>query len=106
MHSDPMARPMPRSALLAALASFAFALGGCSTDGSSAGASPGSEAPARADPQALKTSGEARRCIPNRSSVSTTPAGESVLMFRSGTNSWFRNDLRSRCPSMRADRTL
>jgi hypothetical protein len=27
-------------------------------------------------------------------------------MFRAGANSWFRNDLRSRCPGLRDDRVL
>jgi hypothetical protein len=87
---------------------LAAAVTGCSSDGTTAGAAsaPSDAATARTDPLALKTSGEPRKCIPNRSNIGTTPAGDSVLMFRTGSNSWFRNDLRGRCPSMRDDRTL
>lgn len=57
------------------------------------------------DPMTLKATGESRTCIPARSNVSTKPAGEEVLMFRFGS-SWFRNELRARCPWMRDDRIL
>jgi hypothetical protein len=57
------------------------------------------------DPMTLKATGEPRTCIPTRANVSTKQAGDSVLMFRSGSN-WFRNELRARCPWMRDDRIL
>jgi hypothetical protein len=57
------------------------------------------------DPMTLKATGETRTCIPARSNVSTKPAGEEVLMFRFGST-WFRNELRARCPWMRDDRIL
>jgi hypothetical protein len=57
------------------------------------------------DPMTLKVLGETRTCIPSRANVSTKQVGESVLMFRAGSN-WFRNDLRARCPWMRDDRIL
>jgi hypothetical protein len=58
------------------------------------------------DPMALKATGEPRTCIANRPNISSRPAGQSVLMFRAGGNSWFRNELRSSCPSLREDRIL
>jgi hypothetical protein len=57
------------------------------------------------DPMTLKATGEAQTCIPTRANVSTKQAGDSLLMFRSGSN-WFRNELRARCPWMRDDRIL
>lgn len=60
----------------------------------------------RTDPATLKATGEARNCILSRSNVSTVPAGDKVLMFRTGANSWFRNDLRASCPRMGDGRTL
>lgn len=57
------------------------------------------------DPMTLKATGEPRTCISNRANVSTKMAGDSVLMFRSGST-WFRNELRARCPWMRDDRIL
>jgi hypothetical protein len=57
------------------------------------------------DPMTLKATGETRTCIPNRANVSTKQSGDSVLMFRSGSN-WYRNELRARCPAMRDDRIL
>jgi hypothetical protein len=57
------------------------------------------------DPMTLKATGESRTCIPTRANVSTKQAGDSVLMFRVGSN-WFRNELRARCPWMRDDRIL
>ena len=57
------------------------------------------------DPMTLKATGEARTCIPSRADISTRAAGDAVLMFRSGS-SWFRNELRARCPWMRDDRIL
>lgn len=58
------------------------------------------------DPMTLKPTGEQRICIPSRANVATKPAGETVLMFRAGASSWFRNELRARCPSLRDDRIL
>jgi hypothetical protein len=58
------------------------------------------------DPMSLKATGEPRTCIPSRANVSTKPAGNSVLMFRAGTSSWFRNELRAICPALRDDRIL
>jgi hypothetical protein len=58
------------------------------------------------DPATLKATGEPRTCIPNRSSMSSTPAGQSALMFRDSSTRWFRNDLRGTCPSMRDGRIL
>ncbi len=58
------------------------------------------------DPATLKATGEPQACISNRANVSSKPAGQSVLMFRTGANSWFRNDLRARCPSLRDDLIL
>jgi hypothetical protein len=85
----------------------ALALTGCaSNQQAGAEAGTGTAASNRTDPQTLKVSGEPRRCIPNRSNVSTQPAGESVLMFRQGSNTWFRNDLRGRCMGLRENRTL
>ena len=55
------------------------------------------------DPMTLKATGEPRTCISMRSDVSTKAAGDNVLMFRWGS-SWFRNELRARCPWMRDDR--
>jgi len=60
----------------------------------------------RTNPATLVATGEPRRCIPTRSSVQTRPAGDAVLMFRTGSNSWFRNDLRGTCPAMARDLTL
>lgn len=60
----------------------------------------------RTDPASLKATGEARNCINSRSNVSSVPAGDKVLMFRSGANTWFRNDLRASCPRMGDGRTL
>lgn len=60
----------------------------------------------RTDPATLKATGEARNCIPSRSNVSTLPAGDKVLMFRTGASSWFRNDLRAACPRMGDGRVL
>jgi hypothetical protein len=60
----------------------------------------------RTDPATLKATGDARNCINSRSNVSTVPAGSKVLMFRTGANSWFRNDLRSACPNMGDGRAL
>jgi hypothetical protein len=57
------------------------------------------------DPMTLKATGEPRTCIPTRANVSTKQVGDSVLMFRVGSN-WFRNELRARCPWMRDDRIL
>lgn len=57
------------------------------------------------DPMTLKATGESRTCIPTRANISTKQAGDSVLMFRVGSN-WFRNELRARCPWMRDDRIL
>ena len=57
------------------------------------------------DPATLKATGEARNCISRKPQVSTTPVGDSVLMFRAGSR-WYRNDLRTRCPSLRDDRIL
>jgi hypothetical protein len=57
------------------------------------------------DPATLKATGEPRNCISSTPQVSTTPVGDSVLMFRAGSR-WYRNDLRTRCPSMRTDRIL
>lgn len=57
------------------------------------------------DPMTLKATGEARTCIPSRANVATRQSGDSVLMFRAGSN-WFRNELRARCPWMRDDRIL
>jgi hypothetical protein len=85
------------------IACAALAIAGCSNSG--AGASAGSRSTPVTDPQTLKVTGEPRNCISNRN-VSTRPAGDSVLMFRMGSNTWFRNDLRGRCPGMRDDRTL
>lgn len=96
MPSDLLAR-----ILVAALG--ALALAGCSAD---AGVGTAGSQPARTDPMTLKVTGEPRNCIPNRSGVSTRPAGDSVLMFRASASSWFRNELRSRCPSLRDDRVL
>lgn len=59
----------------------------------------------RTDPATLVATGEPRRCIGSRN-VSTTPAGDSVLMFRTGANRWFRNDLRGSCPAMNLNRVL
>jgi hypothetical protein len=61
--------------------------------------------PPPTDPMTLKAKGDSRTCIPSRANVSTKQAGETVLMFRSGS-SWFRNELRARCPWMRDDRVL
>jgi hypothetical protein len=60
----------------------------------------------RTDPASLKPTGEARNCILSRSNVRTVPAGETVLMFRTGANGWFRNDLRGSCPRMGDGRVL
>jgi hypothetical protein len=60
----------------------------------------------RTDPATLKATGEARNCIGTRNNVSTVPAGDKVLMFRTGANTWFRNDLRSACTRMGDGRTL
>ncbi|PZU50596.1 MAG: hypothetical protein DI568_02215 [Sphingomonas sp.] len=57
------------------------------------------------DPATLKATGEPRNCISNMPQVSTTPAGNSVLMFQSGSR-WYRNDLRNSCPALRDDRVL
>ncbi len=57
------------------------------------------------DPATLKATGEPRNCISNMPQVSTTPVGNSVLMFQSGSR-WYRNDLRSSCPALRDDRVL
>lgn len=57
------------------------------------------------DPATLKATGKPTRCISNMPQVSTTPVGDSVLMFQSGSR-WYRNDLRGKCPGMRDDRTL
>lgn len=93
-----------RSDLL--IVAAALALAGCTAnqqDGASAGSTTASN---RTDPQTLKATGEPTRCIPNRGNTSTTPAGEGALMFRQGSNSWFRNDLRGSCPALRQNRTL
>lgn len=81
----------------------ALALSACTAG---AGVSTAASAPDRTDPQTLKVTGEPRACISNRANVSTTPAGDSVLMFRTGSNTWFRNDLRARCPGLDRDRVL
>ena len=60
----------------------------------------------RTDPATLVATGEPRRCISSRNNVQTRASGETVLMFRSGANSWFRNDLRGSCPVLNRDRTL
>jgi hypothetical protein len=86
-----------------ALLGAALALSAC-TAGASVGTN--AAAPERTDPQMLKVSGEPRACISNRGNVSSTPAGDSVLMFRTGANTWFRNDLRSRCPGLSRDAIL
>jgi hypothetical protein len=90
------------------LAAATLAIAGCTGTGTSTGstASAGSAASNRTDPMALKVTGETQRCIPNRNNVSTTPAGQNVLMFRTGANSWFRNELRSACTPLRDNRAL
>jgi hypothetical protein len=60
----------------------------------------------RTDPQTLKATGEPRNCINSRNNVSTVPAGDKVLMFRTGANTWFRNELRAACPRMGDGRAL
>ncbi len=71
-----------------------------------AGGAAAKEKPPVTDPATLKATGEARRCIPNRNNISTQPAGDSALMFRDGASSWYRNDLRGKCPGLKQDRTL
>jgi len=88
--------------LLVAMA-MVVAVSGCAPKAEPA--APGAPQSERTDPATLVATGEPRRCIANRN-VSTTPAGDSVLMFRTGANSWFRNDLRSACPAMNRNRVL
>ncbi len=99
-----------RSELLLALAGLSLAVAGCaaSTEPAISGSAPAAAAQqdGRTDPATLVATGKPRRCIPNRNNVNTTPAGDSVLMFRTGANTWYRNDLRSRCPGLSRNAVL
>ena len=60
----------------------------------------------KTDPATLVASGKPRQCLPLRDIQQSRPVGDSVIMFRTGANRWFRNDLRAPCPSLRDDRIL
>jgi len=60
----------------------------------------------KTDPATLTATGKPRQCLPLRDIQQSRPVGDSVIMFRTGANRWFRNDLRAPCPNLRDDRIL
>lgn len=58
------------------------------------------------DVKALPASGKPRQCLPLRDVQQTRPAGSDAILFRTGVNQWYRNDLRIPCPGFRDDLTL
>lgn len=60
----------------------------------------------KTDPATLTATGKPRQCLQVRDIQQSRPVGDSVIMFRTGANRWFRNDLRSPCPNLRDDRIL
>lgn len=65
----------------------------------------GSRPKERADPMALKATGEPRNCIASRS-MTIVQAGDKALLFREGANRWYRNELRNGCSGLGRDHTL
>jgi len=60
----------------------------------------------RVDVKTLPATGKTRQCLPLRDVQQTRPVGADVILFRTGANRWYRNDLRSACPGLRDDRIL
>ena len=58
------------------------------------------------DVKALPATGKPRQCVPLRDVQQTRSVGSDVILFRTGVNQWYRNDLRTPCPGIRDDRTL
>jgi hypothetical protein len=67
---------------------------------------PTTDADGRLDVRTLPATGQARQCLPLRDVQQSRPVGQDVILFRTGANRWFRNDLRSNCPALRDHRTL
>jgi hypothetical protein len=74
-------------------------------EGTAGEAAAARDKPPPTDPATLKATGKARHCITRMPQVSAVPVGDSVIMFRAGSR-WYRNDLRTRCPSLSDDRIL
>ncbi len=58
------------------------------------------------DPRTLAATGKPRQCLPLRDIQQSKPVGEDVIMFRTGANRWYRNELRAPCANLRDDRVL
>lgn len=99
-----------RPILAPALAALLLAGATHATAQSTPPAAPAGEAAPQAkdkiDVAALPATGETRRCLPLGSIRSTQPVNDKVIMVRTGTNSWYRNDLRTACSALRHDSTI
>jgi hypothetical protein len=51
----------------------------------------------RIDAAALPAAGPVRECLQLRDIQQTKPVGSRIIMFRTGGNRWYRNDLDSSC---------
>ncbi|MGQ5702411.1 DUF6491 family protein [Sandaracinobacteroides sp. A072] len=100
-----------RSDLFAAGLAASLLLGACASreesHAAAAGAplsTPASDAAALV--KALPATGEARRCLTTRQITQMRPVDDQTILFRTGANRRFRNDLKAGCPGLAADRTL
>ncbi len=69
-------------------------------------AAPKDEAAVTVDVRELPATGETRQCLAVRDVQQTRIVGKETILFRTGANRWFRNDLKSPCPGLRDDRIL
>lgn len=60
----------------------------------------------RIDPASLKATGKPVSCLPMNMVQSTIQAGTKAIMFSTGGNKWYRNDLRNGCSLLGSDRIL
>lgn len=60
----------------------------------------------RLDVVALEPAGKPRACVPRRDVQESRPFENSAIMFRTGANRWFRNDLKDTCPALDRNRAL
>ncbi|HEY0598255.1 MAG TPA: hypothetical protein VGD20_20755, partial [Sphingopyxis sp.] len=50
-----------------------------------------------------KVAGEPVKCLPSYRSTDTIRVSDSILLYRSGSNIVYRNDLKSSCPGLARD---
>ncbi len=98
-------RPKPVPAVLA-LIGLALALSAQEAGAALAAQPPPRTSEGRLDAAALAPAGKARACLPVRDIEETRPVEPRAVLFRTGANRWFRNDLAGACPGLARERTL